>query len=807
MKVLVICESPAKIPKLEKLLNNLNLKNTEFIVKASYGHFRDLKKKEISVDFENNYEPTYSLSIDKKHIIKELITLNKSCNMVYLASDFDREGEAIAWHLKETLKLNDDNYKRILFTEITSSAIKKAIDNPYKIDINMFYAQQSRRVLDRIIGYLISPILWKQIQNNYKEKISLSAGRVQSVVVKLIIERENEIKKFSSNTFFKINGKFNINDINISAELNCNKYFDTQKKTQKFIEKCQPSKYIIDDINKKETKRKAPLPFITSSLQQEASNKLGISPKETMSIAQKLYENGYITYMRTDSYNLANEAHTSIKEKIIKEFGEEYYQLNKKKNGKNSQEAHEACRPTNFKISSLDTKKNISYRENRLYKLIWSRTIASQMKDTIVDIINVKISIFHDNKKLKHLFISKNEFIKFDGYLKAYQFLQNENNITDKSIDENNDINENNILSKKDLEKLKKNTEVEYLEITADEKYSKPSQSRYTEASIIKKLDDLGIGRPSTYATIISNIQDRKYIVKKTIKGEEKECLKIIIVKGNKEPLIKKNKIKIGGEKDKLIPTDIGEIVNNFLLENFSEILDNQFTADCEKELDKIALGKCKWFDIIDKTYMIIKPKLEKFNITNTKEKDKYSRIIGKYPNTDYNIISYIGPYGPVLKLDDPNNIKYVSIEEENMKNITLDKAIDLLKYPLNLGDYYKKEIKLFNGKFGLYLKHNNKIYSLPSEILEKDKEITLEIATEIIKNQKKDNKIIKFEKKDLEIKVGKYGPYFNFNKKNYSIPKNYNLNDLNEEDIKRILNYKKQENNNKKKVIKIKKK
>ena len=800
MRVLVICESPAKINKLQKFLNNLKSKD-EYIVKASYGHFRDLNKKEISIDFDNNYNPIYCLSDDKKHIIKELKTINKKCDMVYLASDYDREGEAIAWHLKETLKLNDSNYKRILFTEITSSAIKKSIENLTTIDIDMFYAQQARRVLDRLIGYLISPILWKQIQNNFKEKISLSAGRVQSVVVKLIIERENELNKFSSNCFFKVNGLFNINNIQLSADLNSDKNLTNEKKVKKFLEKCQSSKFIIKDINKKETKRKPPLPFITSSLQQEASNKLGISPKETMSIAQKLYENGFITYMRTDSYNLSDEAHNNIKSKIIKEFGEEYYKLNKKKGGKNSQEAHEACRPTDFDINTLEDNKNISYRENRLYKLIWLRTVASQMKDTIVDIINFKISIIYNENPLKYIFISKNEFIKFKGYLKVFEFQQTENSIT-------------NSLSKEDLIKIKKNTELDYLEINADEKYSKPSHSRFTEASIIKKLDELGIGRPSTYATIISNIQDRKYVIKKTIKGEEKECLKFKLIQDKDDLIIEKTNIKIGGEKDKLVPTDIGIIVNTFLLEHFKEILDYKFTADIEEELDKVSLGKTIWYDIIHKIYILIKPKLDEFKISTTKEKDKYLRNIGKYPETDYDITTYIGPYGPVLKLNDPNNIKYIPLKEDSMKDITLEKALELLKYPLNLGKYYNKDIQLYNGKFGLYLKYNNKNYSLLDDLIEENKEITLDIATEIIKKEKKDNKIIKFDKKDIEIKVGKYGPYFNYNKKNYSIPKNYNLTELNENDIKRIVNYKKSNKNtdnkntdNKKVDMKIKKK
>ena len=661
-KNLVIVESPAKINKLQSFLGS------DYIVMASYGHFRDLDPYKLSVDLENNFEPEYIITSEKKekkekkekthkkkNVVKEWKYQMKNCDTVYLASDFDREGEAIAWHIKEVLKLKENNSKRIVFTEITKSAILKAVKNPTTIDINMFYAQQARRVLDRIIGYLVSPILWKQIQSSYKENNSLSAGRVQSVLVKLVLEREKEIKDFESSNYFKIGGSFKYKKSTLQADLNNEKDFKTSKKVRKFLEECSQSEFFIDEIKTRKTKRQPPLPFITSSLQQEASSKLGINPKETMSIAQKLYEKGYITYMRTDSLALAEEALQNIKDKVIKEFGEEFYQLNdnktkvkkskkkkEKEDDKKTQDAHEACRPTKFNKNTLTDDESISYRENRLYKLIWNRTVMSQMKPAECDITTIKIKMKNGSKVNKYYFVSKKELITFLGYLKVLEFQKDEqNNDSEEVID---DI------------KVVKGDSLTYNNITALEKVTKPPQGRYNEASLIKKLDELGIGRPSTYATMISNVQDRSYVEKKTLKGTEKEMIKFIL---KDEIVEEKEKVKVGGEKDKLFPTDLGEIVLKFLQEHFADILDYKFTAHVENQLDEVAKGVISWQDVIDETYQKIKPKLEEFNTTLSLEKDKYTRVLGKDPETNGEISTYIGKYGPLVQLKTPLEKKF----------------------------------------------------------------------------------------------------------------------------------------------------
>lgn len=812
-KSLVICESPAKIKKIKSFLDS------DYIVTASFGHIRDLEKKNISIDFENNFMPKYVTSSGKDKVIRELKGFMKECKMVYLASDFDREGEAIAWHISEVLKLNENNSKRILFTEITKSAILNSIKNPTKIDENMFYAQQARRVLDRIIGYLISPILWKQIQSSYKEKQSLSAGRVQSVVVKLIKEREDEIEKFDSEPYYKIGGDFKIDNITLNAELNNDKDFKTKEKPLKFIKKCSEGEFFIQESKSKESNRKPPIPFTTSSLQQEASSKLGISPKETMSIAQKLYENGHITYMRTDSLILSDEAHNNIKSKVIKEFGKDFYQLNKgkvkinkkKKEEKenNAQEAHEACRPTNFEINSLQDKQNITYRENRLYKLIWNRTIMSQMSPVKVDISTIKIGLRYKEKINKYHFISKKEFIKFKGYLKVYdfqnekfkQYIESQNNVENNDInnDENNDEIEDEEhseeLTKEDLLKLKKDTKANYIFIKANEKFSRPPNARFTEASIIKKLDELGIGRPSTYATMVSNVQDRNYVNKKSIEGKEKDTLEITL--RNSEIDEKKIKIKMGGEKDKLFPTDLGIIVNTFLLENFSEILEYKYTAEIENKLDLISKGELIWHEVVKETYDKIKPKLELMNVSlDNKERDKYKRDLGEDPESGLNIMCYIGKYGPLVKLDDPDdrtNCKFAPLGDIKIEDVTIEQALELLKFPKNLGKLRNKDIILAKGRYGLYIKYNSKNYQIPEEYLEKD--ILLKEAKEILKRKtEQDNSekiVIKYKTENIEVKTGKYGPYFRYKNKNYSISKKYNINNLVEKDIENILNKK----------------
>jgi len=786
-KKLVVCESPSKIESLQKYLG------TGFIVKASFGHFRDLYKKELSVDLKNNYKPKYTSSPDKSKVIAELKKEMKKCNELIIATDSDREGEAIGWHLTQILKTDPLKTKRLVFTEITKTAIQNAIKNPTTIDINMFYAQQARRILDRIIGYLISPILWKQIQSSYKEKKSLSAGRVQSVVVKLIKEREEDILKFETEPYYKVGGNFNLpidkKVLGLSAELN--KDINKKKTLDKFLEKCKTGEFYIYSVTTKKTKRKPPEPFATSSLQQEASNKLGMSPKTTMSLAQELYEKGKITYMRTDLKKLSQEAKDKIKAKVDKEFGEEYYQDNKvKSKDDNSQEAHEACRPTNFEEFTLEEDQNISSRANRLYKLIWTRTMMSQMKPADVEVTNIKIYVKNGEEIEKYYFVSKKEFILFEGFL----ILNNYNKFSSENEEESDIEKEKEIDgTKEDLKKIKPNLVLDYKDITAQQKYSRHPQGRFTEASLIKKMDDLGIGRPSTYATMISNVQDREYTIKKTVEGDEKECLKLYLQNGN-EVKETKTMVKVGGEKNKLFITDIGNIVTNFLEENFSNIMDYQFTANIENQLDQISNGTKQWQDTIKEVYITIKPKLEELGVRELSEKDKFKRVLGKCPKTNLEVLTYIGKFGPLVHLKDDKgtNNKFSPLKDIKIEEVTLEQALELLQYPKKLGKLNKKEIILCKGQYGFYLKYDKKNYSIEEEIdFDKAKKI---VKCENEGNIRNDNTL------SVELKNGKYGPYFQKDGKNYSIFKTYDITKLTEEDITKIIEDKKKYEAKKKK-------
>lgn len=822
---LVIVESPAKINKLQSFLGR------DYIVMASYGHFRDLDPDDLSVDLSNDFKPNYILTSEKqkkkyknqKDVVKEWKSLMKKCHTVYLASDFDREGEAIAWHIKEVLKLNATNSRRIVFTEITKTAILNAIDNPTTINDNMFYAQQARRILDRIIGYLISPILWKQIQSSYTQAKSLSAGRVQSVVVKLVMDREEEIKKFESSPYFKITGNFLYENATLSADLNKEKEITSLEESQKILEFCQEADFWIDDVKTRHTKRQPPLPFITSSLQQEASQKLSMSPKDTMSIAQKLYEKGKITYMRTDSLVLSEEAHEAIKKRVESEFGKEFYQKNKKtvgsspqddkkkkskkseggKKGKkednnNAQEAHEACRPTDFTVASL-SDASISNRENRLYKLIWSRTVMSQMKPAECDITSVKIKMKQGESVHKYHFVSKKEVITFLGYLKVIEYMKSFKNKQEEEEEPTEDNEEKpaeeNILT----EEIKEGKSVSYQKIQAEEKLTKPPQPHYQEASLIKKLDELGIGRPSTYATMITNVQERCYVEKKTIKPKEKEMNKLVLEKNKIKS--KKEKVKIGGEKDKLFPTNLGEIVNRFLIEHFPEILDYKFTAHLENQLDEVAQGNVNWVEVVGEIYEKIKPKLEEMNVCLTKEKDKYKRELGVDPQTGATLTTYIGKYGPVVKYECEvtDTVRFSPLGDLKMETVTLEEALKLFAYPKILGEYRKKEVSLCKGQYGFYLRYNKKNVSIPKPVEGEEpeyipEEITLSDAKKIISDLSKQPKAhtLEYEGVTITVKKGPYGPYFNYQGKNYSIYKTYDADNLTAEDVKKIVSYKK---------------
>ena len=845
---LVIVESPAKIKKLQSFLGS------DYIVLASYGHFRDLDPDELSVDLSNDFKPNYIITSQKKNqkkkftnqkdVVKEWKSHMKKCHTVYLASDFDREGEAIAWHIKEVLKLNASNSKRIVFTEITKTAILNAVDNPTTINENMFYAQQARRILDRIIGYLISPILWKQIQSSYTQNKSLSAGRVQSVVVKLVMEREEEIKKFESSPYFKISGNFDYEKSTLPADLNKEKEITSIEEAKSILEFSQEADFWIDDVKTRRTKRQPPLPFITSSLQQEASQKLGMSPKETMSIAQKLYEKGKITYMRTDSLVLSDEAHQAIKGKVEKEFGSQFYLQNKKTIGKstpdakskpetkskkggkgkdkkkednnNAQEAHEACRPTNFEVPSL-SDASISYRENRLYKLIWGRTVASQMKPAEADITSIKIKMKQGETTHKYHFVSKKEVITFLGYLKVTEYLKNLASANQEPADEDEgegDDEEKPANEDDDIltVEIKKGKPVTYKKITADEKLTKPPQPHYQEASLIKKLDELGIGRPSTYATMISNVQDRNYVEKKTIKAKEKEMQKLVLQKNKIKE--KTEKVKVGGEKDKLFPTNLGEIVNRFLVEHFPEILDYKFTAHVENQLDAVAQGNISWVEVVREIYEKIRPKLEEMNVCLTQEKDKYRRELGVDPQTGATLTTYIGKFGPLVQFQNEmtDTTRFAPLGDLKMEEVTLEQALKLFAYPKSLGEYKKKEVKVCKGKYGFYLKYGDKNISFPKPENDGEGEgkgktpetidpetITLKDAKKIITESLKAYQSQQLDYVDdkgvtitITIKKGQYGPYFNYQGKNYSIYKTYDADNLTNEDVRKIISYKK---------------
>ena len=784
-KILVVCESPAKIKKIQSYLG------PNFTVKASFGHIRDLDRKELSIDLENNFKPKYISNPDKSRVINELKKEMKKCKELYIASDFDREGEAIGWHLTKVLKAKPENTKRIIFTEITKTAIQQAVQNPTEIDQNMFQAQQARRILDRIIGYLISPILWKQIQSSYKQNQSLSAGRVQSVVVKLIKEREEDISKFESEPYFKVSGNFNLpledKTLPLTAELN--KDINKKKTLDKFLADLKTGELYIHSVKTKKTKRKPPEPFITSSLQQEASNKLGMSPKKTMAMAQELYEKGKITYMRTDLKQLSQEAKDKIKEKVEKEFGKEYYQDNKIKSKKeNTQEAHEACRPTNFEEFTLEDDENISSSANRLYKLIWTRTMMSQMKPADVEITNIKIYLKNKKEISKYHFISKKEFILFEGFLILNNYNKFSQDVEDEEKQQEIDG------SKEDLLKIKDNLPVYYDNVTAQQKYSRHPNGRYTEASLIKKLDDLGIGRPSTYATMISNVQDRKYVEKKSLDGTEMECIKLYLEK-DKELQETKTKIKIGGEKNKLFPTDVGNIVTQFLEDNFPNIMDYKFTANIENQLDEIASGSKQWQDTVKEVYITIKPKLDEMGARITTEKDKYKRSLGFCPDTNLEVLTYIGKFGPLVQLKDPEKTKnkFAPLKDIKIEEVTLEQALQLLAYPKNLGKFNRKEIQLCKGQYGFYLKYDKKNYSIEEEIDFKE-------AKKVIKGEKEKEKEKTDNDLSVEIKKGKYGHYFTKDGKNYSIFKTYDVENLTEADITKIIEDKKKYEATKKK-------
>lgn len=783
-KTLVILESPNKISKVSSCIGS------KYVVLASCGHMRDLNKKTLSIDTDDGFKPSYYIDNEKKQVIKDLKKNYEKYKDVLLACDYDREGEAIAFHISEILKIPKNNRKRMLFTEITKSALNESLKQIKTLDMNMFHSQQARRIIDRLIGWKISPLLWKNIQNSTKKGESLSAGRVQSVVNRLILEREKIIKEFNKESYFNTQGKFSSNKNNLICTLD--KRITTKEKSEDFLETCANSDFKIDSISSLKSSRKPSPPFTTSTLQQEASNKFRISPKQTMSIAQKLYVNGLITYMRTDSTILSEDVLDNIEKYVKSNYKDKYYKRRQyKTSSKNSQEAHEAIRPCNIELNDLSTQDKYSVYEVRIYNLIWKRTIASQMSDCSVETITLKIGIYEESVKHPNTFISKIENILFDGFTKIYSPFVDKENCEDELVN-NNQI--------ENIKHLKKNTPLKMKNIICNEKYTKPKSLRFTEASLIKKLEKLGIGRPSTFSSMVSIVQDRKYAIKKDVEGEKKKCCQLMLVDDTIEESYKE--ITINAEKQKLVPTEIGQIVNGYLMKHFSIIFSDGFTQKLEDNLDNIASGKLEWVKMVADVYKLFNPVVIKINRLSSgsgssREKDKYSRIIGRDAQTGFNVCTYIAKYGPVVQLKNENNpskSKFAPLKDIKMEDVTLEQALELLKYPYVIGKFENKDIQIAKGKFGVYIKHDGKNYSLFS-ITEEN--LTTKIAIDIIKKKNggktgASSNIVKKITDDIVIKNGQYGHYINYkNKHNIKIYSKKKVTELTESDCMAMINKK----------------
>lgn len=749
-KNLVIVESPAKAKTIEGYLGK------DFTVKSSYGHVRDLPKEGLNIDLKNNYKPHYEISPDKKDVISELKKLSKESDFVWLASDDDREGEAISWHLFESLNLDLSKTKRIVFREITKSAILKAIENPRQIDLDLVNAQQARRILDRLVGYELSPVLWKKI------KTGLSAGRVQSVAVRLIVEREREIEHFKSVYTYKVSAIFENKDgKGFKAKLN--KEFESEEDALQFIEACKTAAFTVKSLEKKDGKKTPAPPFTTSTLQQEAGRKLGYSVAQTMTLAQKLYESGKITYMRTDSVNLSEQASQSAKLEIEKAYGGKYAYSRKFKNkNESAQEAHEAIRPTDFAQHSTDGERN----EIRLYELIWKRAIASQMSDALIERTIVKTEVSNRPEE----FVTTGEIIRFDGFLKVY--------IESNDSDDGEEENEEALLPEINVKDVLK-----YKEVKANQVYSKPS-ARYTEPGLVKKLEELGIGRPSTYAPTISTIQKRDYVIKENRDGKQRDVVEISLKAGQVKNVVKKE--TYGAEKSKLFPTDLAMIVNDFLVKHFPNVIDFNFTAKVEQEFDDIADGKMPWEKMIDNFYGTFHQKVE---VTQSIDRSTVgtSRVLGKHPETGEEMTVRLGRFGPFVQIgeaDEEKGIKpkYASLKKGQLiESITIEDALELFRLPRTVGQYEDKDLVIAVGRFGPYVKHGSSFYSLKKE----DDPLTIDEARAITLIQEKikadSEKLIKEFPTAPEIKIlnGRFGPYIVAGKKNVKIPKGKEPNSL----------------------------
>lgn len=740
-KNLVIVESPAKAKTIEKFLG------ADFQVMSSFGHIRDLAEKGIGIDFENNYAPVYVVSTDKKKVVSELKKAAKAAETVWLASDEDREGEAIAWHLYDELKLDKKNTKRIVFHEITKDAILRAIESPREIDVHLVDAQQARRVLDRIVGFELSPVLWRKV------KPSLSAGRVQSVAVRLIVEREREINQFNAESSYRVQAVLNGTDatgnpVVLKAELQHR--FATKDEALNFLENSKTASYKVDDITTKPLKKSPAPPFTTSTLQQEAARKLGFPVSLTMRVAQSLYESGKITYMRTDSVNLSDLALNTAKAEIISMAGDRYVKIRKfTTTSKGAQEAHEAIRPTYMNAHTVTG----TAQEQKLYELIWKRTIASQMADAELEKTSIVISTTAGTSK----FVASGEVIVFDGFLKVY--LES----TDDEETEAEGL----------LPQMKSGESLDAAEITAQQRFTQ-RPPRYSEASLVRKLEELGIGRPSTYAPTITTIQNRTYVEKGDRPAEKRE-FNLLTLKNGK--INDKNQTEnTGAEKAKLFPTDIGMVVNDFLTEYFPSIMSYDFTARIEKEFDSVAEGKVNWVTSIDSFYKTFHPIVE--DTLKNSERQSGERILGTDPVSGRQLSVKIGRYGPVAQIgtaEEEEKPQFASLrKDQSIENISLEDALELFKLPRNIGQYEEKDMTVAIGRFGPYIRHDGAFYSLPKEV--DPMSIGADVAVEIIiaKREAERNKVISVlgENGEYQVLNGRFGPYFTFEKNNYKIPK-----------------------------------
>ena len=754
-KNLVIVESPAKAKTIEKYLG------PDFKVASSYGHISDLPSKELGVDVENDFKPKYTISKDKKDVVKELKKKADKAELVWLASDEDREGEAIAWHLSENLKLENHKTKRIVFREITKNAILKAIENPREIDYNLVNAQQARRVIDRLVGFEISPILWRKVKGG------LSAGRVQSVAVRLLVDREKEINNFITKSSFKVVAKFaNSKGIEFLAQYSEN--FNSIDDVVLFLEKNINSNFNISSIEKKPAKKTPSPPFTTSTLQQEASRKLGFNVSRTMSAAQKLYESGNITYMRTDSVNLSNDALNSAEHVISKNYGNNYAKRRKfSSKNKGAQEAHEAIRPTNLEKSDVQMDSD----QSRLYNLIWLRTIASQMSDAILERTTFKIK----SSSYLNEFSSKGEVIKFDGFLKVYI----------AGVDNSEDAESSGILPP-----LSVGENLTNVNIVATEKFSRPP-FRFSEAALVKKLEELGIGRPSTYAPTITTIQNRKYVSKGVFEGDERKYTELKLSNGNIE---NSQRTEItGSDKGKLVPTEVGIIVTDFLVNNFKNILDYNFTASVEQDFDKIANGDKNWTNILKEFYGTFHPNVE--DVKENAERESGERLLGTDPVSGRKVIVRLGKFGPMVqigKVDDEEKPIFAGLlPHQKISKISLEESLELFKLPCYLGDFENEKVESNAGRFGPYVKHNNIFVSLPKGL--NPLEVTLDQAVELIlEKRRKDAPIGNYEGHDISKGKGRFGPFIKWNGLFINVNKSYDFENLTLEECYELIENKK---------------